>query len=421
VQDSSLVRTIDRHIGTAICGLISIARIADYTQQKTTHSPKKILLIELFEMGASVMLIPSIRFLKNQDPEIEIHFLTTKSCLPILIAINLIDPKNIHIIESESALGFIWSSIKKIFTLRKMRFDLIIDYELFMRIPAIFSGLLKSAFRSGFYKYQYEGLNRGSFYQFPCYFNQNSHISQNYLSLTKTAFLKKIDSPNFKDRHHLQELDIKPTITNISDIEVLTIFGQAHQNLKPYIVICPSVGKTLSMRNYPLAHFASLTELLLKKYPEIQIVFIGTSDEKQTTLDLITLLSEKGLSPNRFCLDLCGMVNFPDLLKVIARANLLITNDNGPGHFATLTGTKVLGLFSTDSPFVYGPLGSAVVAYSFYQCSPCISAYNHKVSICDDNRCLKALNPNFVFDLAVKLIDNQVQMRTINGLLPYIF
>ena len=96
----------------------------------------------------------------------------------------------------------------------------------------------------------------------------------------------------------------------------------------------------------------------------------------------------------------CGKTNFKGLLEVISGADLLITNDNGPGHFATLTGTKTFGSFQHGQPYVYGPLGDAVIAYTNYQCSPCISAYNHKRSRCDDNQCLKTLPPATVVELA---------------------
>jgi len=357
-------------------------------------------------MGASIMILPSISFLKAQDPNVEIHCLTTRTCLPAWKAIRALDPDKIHVIESGSPFHFIVSAMRTLLKLRSVRFDLIIDYELFMRISAIFSGVLRSRKRAGFYKYNYEGLSRGDFYDFKCAFNQNSHIARNCLALTKTAYQNKDDLPNLKEAIAVEELAIKPVAKSSQS-------GTSIGN--PYFVLCPDVGKTLSVRNYPQKSFAEVIDGLLQKYPEHQMFLIGTAENSDAAASIL-----KQVRFQSRCVNSCGKTSFGELLKLIEGADLLITNDNGPGHFATLTGTKTLALFSTDSPFVYGPLGDAVIAYSYFQCSPCISAFNHKVSSCDNNRCLQAIPPTMVVTLAEKVLAGKVAFRTINGERPYL-
>ena len=49
---------------------------------------------------------------------------------------------------------------------------------------------------------------------------------------------------------------------------------------------------------------------------------------------------------------------------------------------------------------VYGPLGENTwIIYSGLPCSPCLSVFNHRNSICKDNKCLKKIKPNEVYEL----------------------
>jgi len=417
MQDSKLLRRVDRHIGKASCRILSwVHWLFGIPSEKAVDSMRNVLLIELFEMGAGVMLLPSINYLKKHDPQIDIHVLTTKTCLPVWRAINALDQEKIRCMEAGSPFKFLWSAARTLFKLRFVRFDLIIDYELFMRISAIFSGLLRARRRAGFYKYDFEGLDRGEFYHARCAFNQNSHISRNYLSLTKTAFEHERAQPNFKGPISFDEVMIKPTLAKVGKEDLRGLVGGPSREVAPYIVVCPDVGKTLAMRNYPQESFAEVIEELLSRYPWHRVVMIGTAENRVTSQAILTRVPQRDR-----CLDLCGETNFEELLKVISGAEVVITNDNGPAHFATLTGTKVLALFSTDSPFVYGPSGDAVVAYSFYQCSPCISAYNHKTSRCDNNLCLQVLEPHKVVELAALILNGQAKFRTINNQIPYLF
>ena len=79
-----------------------------------------------------------------------------------------------------------------------------------------------------------------------------------------------------------------------------------------------------------------------------------------------------------------------------------------------------MALFSTDSPFVYGPLGNCVILYTFFHCSPCISFLNNKRSRCTNNLCLQTLEPAKVLESAMRVMDGQILYRTINGERSYL-
>lgn len=100
-----------------------------------------------------------------------------------------------------------------------------------------------------------------------------------------------------------------------------------------------------------------------------------------------------------------------------ARVAQSLLEDSATRHIA------IIGLNSNRlicSPFMYGPLGKAVVLFTFYHCSPCISALNHKRSRCRESDCISSIHPSIVSDMAKRLIHKEVETRTINGTISYL-
>jgi putative flippase GtrA len=82
------------------------------------------------------------------------------------------------------------------------------------------------------------------------------------------------------------------------------------------------------------------------------------------------------------CVDFTGYTrSIRELLMLFHGADLLITNDGGPGHFASLTPIRTMVFFGPETGRLYGPLGHVPISVleSGMACSPCLSAYNHRL------------------------------------------
>jgi ADP-heptose:LPS heptosyltransferase len=76
----------------------------------------------------------------------------------------------------------------------------------------------------------------------------------------------------------------------------------------------------------------------------------------------------------------------------------MVSNDSGPPNFASLTEMPTIVLFGPETPLLYKPLGENVQAvYAGFTCSPCVSAYNHRKSLCTDNKCMQAIKVDEVY------------------------
>jgi ADP-heptose:LPS heptosyltransferase len=416
MKDSNTIRFLDKYFGILICSILSLTN--KFRLKKKTRPIKNVLIIELFEMGAAIMAYSSVNYIKNKLDNPHIYCLCLDEIKPSWELLNIIPEENILSVDGTNLFTFTKSLIKQIIFLRKKNLDLIIDFELFMRISSIISFLIKSRLKAGFYRYELDGLYRGNLYDIHCSFNQNTHISKNLLALTKTAINHLNDYPNFKSEIKTQEITL-PTYN--SDLKLNSKVKEKIKKLYPnynnnkIILVCPDVGGVLSVRNYPKGYFVEVINKLLNNYPNYLVLLIGVKGN----WSVCSFIENK--VNNKRCINFCNQtVSLKELLELMTLSRLLITNDNGPAHFASLTQINILALFSTDTPFMYGPLGRCVILYSFFHCSPCISAFNHKNSKCKDNLCLKSIPPAKVFDYSLKLMSNKLKYRTINNNLPYI-
>jgi ADP-heptose:LPS heptosyltransferase len=102
---------------------------------------------------------------------------------------------------------------------------------------------------------------------------------------------------------------------------------------------------------------------------------------------------------NDRCIDLAGQTDsLTDFVNLLSLARVLVTNDSGPAHFASLVDVQSVVLFGPETPALYRPIGSATtVLYSNFSCSPCISAFNHRHTPCSDNKCLQAISVEQVY------------------------
>ena len=83
----------------------------------------------------------------------------------------------------------------------------------------------------------------------------------------------------------------------------------------------------------------------------------------------------------------------------------MVTNDSGPAHFAAPTGLKTIVLFGPETPALYGAINpNAVFITAALACSPCVSAFNHRKSACNDPRCMTAISVETVTDRARALL-----------------
>ncbi len=97
---------------------------------------------------------------------------------------------------------------------------------------------------------------------------------------------------------------------------------------------------------------------------------------------------------------LCGETSLADLVGVLARLRLLVTNDSGPMHVAAALGTPVVALFGPTDWRETAPFGDGHhLLREDVHCAPC------KLRECPiDHRCMRRLTADRVADAALEAL-----------------
>ena len=87
-----------------------------------------------------------------------------------------------------------------------------------------------------------------------------------------------------------------------------------------------------------------------------------------------------------------------ELLALLDRADLTITNDTSVMHLATLVSCPVAAFFGPTDPMQYGPRNPHdIVLYRDFYCSPCLTNYNLKISYCTNPVCILSIGVDETF------------------------
>jgi lipopolysaccharide heptosyltransferase II len=391
-------RQVDSTLGPLICALLSFV---DRFRGKpvAARPPRRILVILLSELGSLVLAQAMFARLKQQYPGASIHALVFARNREVLDLMGLIPKTNVLTLDDRSMAGFFGGGFRTLFILRGLRFDVVIDCELFARISSILSYLTGAPVRIGFHPHTQEGLYRGSFINRPVLYNPYRHISQQFLTLA--AAIESDTVPLGKDASAW--LPRPPSRLGFSDEQVRQVAEQLHTDFPPVkgrklVLVYPS-GGILPIRAWPREHYFQLCTALLAEGYAVGI--IGLPSDKPLAQTIVAHCRDDG------CIDLAGYTkSIQHLLTLFHRASLVITNDGGPGQLAALTPVPVIVLFGPETPALYRPL--AEQAHCFHlslPCSPCLTAYNHRTSPCDgDNQCLKRIMPEQVLAKAREIL-----------------
>ncbi len=128
------------------------------------------------------------------------------------------------------------------------------------------------------------------------------------------------------------------------------------------IGLCPG-AEYGSAKRWPADQFRQLT-LQLNEEVDCQWVIVGTSAD--------TPVAKKIASGIPNVTDLTGKTSLEDLMDLLSRISVLVTNDTGTMHLADFIGTPLVSIFGSTEPTFTGPRGSrSLVIRQKVECSPC--------------------------------------------------
>jgi ADP-heptose:LPS heptosyltransferase len=104
---------------------------------------------------------------------------------------------------------------------------------------------------------------------------------------------------------------------------------------------------------------------------------------------------------------LAGKTTLRQVLALYTRSEILVTNDSGPAHFASMTPIHVVTLFGPETPALFAARSpNAIALWAGIACSPCVNAYNNRQSVCRNNLCMQAITVDDVFKEVTGIYDS---------------
>lgn len=388
------MHVVDYWVGIPLCFAVSIVeRMRAALDRTPAMPPRRVLLIELSEMGSAVLAYPAIREAVDRVGRDNVWFMIFERNREGVSVLGLIPDEQIVTLSDRSFGAFASTLLRALRRCRAAGIDTAVDLELFSRCTALLTWLCGAAIRCGFSAYRNEGLYRGRFFTHPVLYSPHHHMTRGYLALVRAAFAPPAgDEPLLKAQADPGDVTLPAVVPtpdasqNVDDILRDVPPGR-------HIVFFNPDPGLLPLREWPVGHFATLARLLLDAHPDAVIAVVGVARAGALADRILA-----GLPADRVRNFTGRTRTLRDLIEVLRRGTALVTIDSGPAHFSGLTSIFRVVLFGPETPLLYAPAGGRLaVGYANLSCSPCFSAANHRTSSCTDNQCLQQVTPQQVF------------------------
>jgi len=161
-----------------------------------------------------------------------------------------------------------------------------------------------------------------------------------------------------------------------------------------FVAIHP--GASCPSKRWPGERFARVADEIAKRF-HTRVVIVAGANNRDCGLRMSDAMEHDAL-------DLSGDLGVGELMALLERARLLISNDSGPVHIAVALGIPVVAIFGRNQPGLsfkrWGPVGdNDVVLYKDVGCLECL-AHDCKTGF----QCLMAIEPHEVIEAAAKLL-----------------
>ena len=394
------MRKIDATLGPLLCAALTLRRrLIDLFMPRrygALTGVKRMLFVKPAEMGSTILMYPMLLRARELWPDCEFHFLVFAENTAAVHMLGLVSEENIHTIRISDLATFVKDALKVLFKLHWMDFDVALDLEFFSRASAILTELAGARATCGFNRYTMEGMYKGSFFSHPVQYNCHIHTAQTFLSMVEALTMPAGQIPLVKAPvKPLQELELarlqcssdeKAQVRRLISNECAVANEQSR-----LVIINANSSDLVPLRRWPLDNFIELGRRLLQIDNTI-IVLTGVAGERVESEHVQASLNSERVA------NLVGRTSLRQLLVLYSLCDLMITNDSGPSHFASLTDLPVITLFGPETPALYGALGKNKRAITAgLTCSPCVSSYNHRATACNENVCMRNITVEQVF------------------------
>jgi heptosyltransferase-2 len=338
-------------------------------------NPKKIVVRGTNWVGDAVMTVPALRELRRLFPEAHITLSTRPWAQGLFADVDFIDDLQVH---DDADLLSLLGQVRE---WRKRRFDLAILF------PNSFAAALVAFLARVPIRIGYATDRRQSLLTHPLLVPEwrgSKHEVFYYMQLIAELEWQVKHEQTFLETQPDASLEVAES-RQTAALEFLQQKGV--QEGRKLVALCPGSINSRAKR-WPADRYAALADRLVDDL-NAQILLIGSADESKVSQEVSGAMHNKPVT-------LTGETDLAQLIAILSRVNLLVTNDTGPAHIASALGRPTLVIFGPTNPLTtrpFSPYGEIVREPP--DCAPCM------LRDCPiDHRCMTAITPNDVFERA---------------------
>jgi ADP-heptose:LPS heptosyltransferase len=406
----STMRLVDRWLGIPVCGALTVLRhVRDRARAPAPAPPCRIVFVKLAEQGSTVLACSAIRRAVELVGREHVFFLAFEQNRFILDVMALIPPANLVTIDANGVLATVAGAVAALRRLRRLGVDVAIDLEFFARSSAALAYLSGATSRVGLHAFGGAGPYRGDLMTHRLLFNPHLHTSQTFRLMVDALASPPDRLPTFDGTPPAADDPPPPFLPAAHEIDAVRSLLRAaglDDDDGPLVLLNPNCSDLLPLRAWPASRYGELASRLLACNPRVRIVMTGAAAERAAVEGLVRAVGSAR------CVSVAGHTTLRELLVLYALADVLVTNDSGPAHFATLTPLDVVTLFGPEHPelFAARSLRSRVL-WAGVPCSPCVNAFNNRTSPCRNNVCMQRITVDQVFAAVVELLECRAFQR----------
>lgn len=382
------MRRFDATAGRLLCMVLTFARRLGMGGTDPGGRPSRILLVKLAEQGATVAARPAIEdaidLVGSRD---HVYVCVFAQNRPILDQLGVIDRDHVLAIRTDSTGRLLLDVARTVLRCRRLGLDAGADFEFFSRSSAALLFLSGARRRAGLHSFAGEGPQRGDLMTHRISANPLQHASHTFRSLVAALAgppgrLPAIEAGPWA----LEAPALLPPSGSARRRARALLHGDGSDQRRSTVLLNPNAGDLVPLRRWPADRYVALARGLLDDDPTLQVVLTGSHAEREACASIV----EQVGSPR--CTSVAGATTMEELLALYWEADVLVTNDSGPAHYASTSPIDTIALFGPETPAVFGPTSArSHNVWAALPCSPCVNAFNNRLSPCRDNICMQRI------------------------------
>lgn len=400
----STLQHTDRWVGAPLCAILTLARkILEPSRPPGARPVRRILFVKFAEQGSTVLAYPAIRRACEMVGRENVYFIVFEDNRFILDVMEVIPERNIITISTRSPFALASGALRAMIQARKIGIDAVVDLEFFTRFSAMLTFLTGARSRVGFHTFFGDGPYRGDLMTHRLLYNPHLHTSQLFEAMVVALTRDPALLPTFDYLPSANQTfaTFRPSRRELVEVDSLLQRENPRIGSAPLILLNPNASDLLPLRRWPPLRYVELARRLLERYPDLFIGLTGAPAEGAAITQLAHDVGSDRVIP------LAGKTTLRQVLVLYSRSAILVTNDSGPAHFASMTPIHVVTLFGPETPALFGARSpNANALWAGIACSPCVNAYNNRQSVCRNNLCMQAITVDQVFETVTRIYDS---------------